>query len=112
MFYQRERRQKFKNVIKRTKQQWEFPQKKRTKRNFVNNAGRFKKESAGPEEIAYLQVQKNMNWTTEIKIKLINIDDDKRNKGREFMKRFKEKLDIKASVNIHKLRNNASRFQK
>ena len=39
------------------------------------------------------QVQKNMNWTTEIKIKLVKIDNKKQSKSREFMKRVNKKLD-------------------
>lgn len=93
MLYHRERRQKVKNVMKGTKQQWEFPQKQRTTQNLVDNARLFEKEILGTEEDAYWQVQKNMNWTTKIKIKLVKIGNKKKSKGREFMKRVKEKLD-------------------
>ena len=61
MLYHRERRQRVKNVMKGTKQQWEFPQKKRTTQNLVDNAISFEKEILGPEEDAYLQIQNNMN---------------------------------------------------
>ena len=47
--------------MKGTKQQWEFPQKKRTTQNLVDNTISFEKEILGPEEDAYLQIQNNMN---------------------------------------------------
>ena len=68
--------------MKGTKQQWEFPQKQRTTQNLVDNARLFEKEILGPEEDAYLQIQKNMNWATEIKTKLLKIDNKKQSKGR------------------------------
>lgn len=53
MLYHRERRQKVKNVMKGTKQQWELPQKQRTTQNLVDNARLFEKEILGTEEDAY-----------------------------------------------------------
>ena len=51
-----------------------------------------------------------------MKIKLVKIDDEERSKGRKFMKRVKERWNLefpeKASVSMHNLRDNASRFQK
>ena len=51
-----------------------------------------------------------------MKIKLVKIDDEKRSKGRAFIKRVKERWDLEfleqASISMHNLRNNASRFQK
>ena len=51
-----------------------------------------------------------------MKIKLVKIDDEERSKGRGFMKRVNERWNFefpeKASVSVHNLRNNASRFQK
>ena len=34
--------------------------------------------------------RKHLDWTTEMKINLVAIDDEKRRKGRGFMKRVKE----------------------
>ena len=51
-----------------------------------------------------------------MKIKLVKIDDEKRSKGRGFIKRVKERWDLEfleqASISMHIVRNNASRFQK
>ena len=73
----RDERQKGKKFIKRTKQGWdiEFPQK-RTTQNLVDNARRFEKEILRPGGGANTQVRKNIDWTTEMKIKLVKIDDE------------------------------------
>ena len=113
-----EERQKGKNFMKRIKQQWEiaFPQKKRTTENLVYNARRFEKEILRPRGGANIQAQKNIDWTTKMKIKLVKINDEERTKGRGFMKRVKERWDLEfseqESVSMHNLGNNASRFQK
>ena len=114
----REKRQKGKNVMKRIKQRWdiEFPQKKRTTQNLVDHARRFEKEILRPGGGANIQSQRIIGWTTEMKIKLVKIDDEDQSKGRGFMKRVKERWDFEflelASVSMHNLRNNAPRFQK
>ena len=56
----REERRKAKNFMKRIKQQWdiEFPQKKRTTQNLVDNAKRFKNQSLGPAKDASIQAKK------------------------------------------------------
>ena len=80
----------------------------------VDNAKRFEKESLGPGGGANLQVQKNIDSTTEMKIKLVKIDDEEKSKGRG--KRVKERWDLEfteqVSVSMYNLRINASRFQK
>ena len=57
-----------------------------------------------------------MEWTAEMKIKLVKIDDKRGSKDKEFMKRVKQILDLEfleqASVSTHNLRNNTSHFQK
>ena len=114
----REERQKGKNIMKKIKQRWdiEFLQKRRTTQNLVDNVRRFEKESLGPGGGANVQAQKNIDWATEMKIKLIKIDDEEQSKGRGFMKIVKKRWDLEfseeASVSIHNIRNNASRFQK
>ena len=61
-------------------------------------------------------MQKNTEWNTEIKIGLIIIDEEERQKGRGFMKRVKERWDAKhpehATASMQNLRDNASRFKK
>ena len=81
--------------MKRIKQRWdiEFPQKKRTTQTLVDNAKLFGKESLRPED-ANIKAQKNMNWTTEMKIKLAKIDEEERNNGCELMKRIEMGLRI------------------
>ena len=63
-----------------------------------------------------MQAQKNIDWTTEMKVKLVKIDYEERSKGRGFMKRVKERQDLEfpeqASFSMHNLGNNESRFQK
>ena len=114
----REERQKGKKFMKKIKQRWdiEFLQKKRTTQNLVDNARRFRKEILKPGGGANIQAQKNIDWTTEMKIKLVKIDDEEQNKGRGFMKRVKERRDLEfheqASVSMHNFTNNASYFQK
>ena len=82
--------------------------------NLVDNAIRFEKESLGPGGGSNLQIQKNIDWTTEMKIKLVKIDDEERSKGRG--KRVKERWDLEfpkqVGVSMYNLRINASRFQK
>ena len=79
--------------MKRIKWQWdnEFPQKKRTTQNLVDNARRFEKEILRPGGGANLQAQKSIDWTTEMKIKLVKIDDEEWSEDRGFMKRVKER---------------------
>ena len=70
-----------------------------------------------------MEVQQQMNnnrtsleWTTEMKIELVTLDQEERAKGRGFMKRVKDRWDAKypeyQSVSWQKLRDNAARFKK
>ena len=51
-----------------------------------------------------------------MKVRLVQIDNEERNRGRGFMKRVKEKWIVEypehATTSIQKLRNNAARFRK
>ena len=84
--------------------------------NLVDNVKWFEKESLDPGEDANLQAQKNMDWTTEMKIKLLKIDNEEWSKGRGFMKRVKVRRDLEfpqqTRICIYNLTNNASPFQK
>ena len=64
--------------MKKIKQRWEieFPQKK-SRQNLVGNARRFENKSLGPGGGVNMQAQKNIDQTTEMKIKL----DDKERKN-------------------------------
>ena len=50
-----------------------------------------------------------------MKIRLIQIDEEERNKGRGFMKRVKERCDAESecgTISMQNLRDNAARFKK
>ena len=59
---------------------------------------------------------KQLNWTTEMKIDVVIMDKEERAKGRGFMKRVKERWDQKypkyQQASWQKLRDNAVRFKK
>ena len=109
----REERQKGKNFMKRIRRRWDikFPQEKITTQNLVDNARWFENEILRPGGGTNIQAQKNVDWTTEMKMKLLKIDDEERNKGRGFMKRVEERWDL-ASVSMHNPRNNVFHFQR
>ena len=93
------------NFMKRIKARWdaEFPDSKRTAQNLTDNAKKFRKEGWGnqleQEEEAEKVVnevgenRKQLEWTTEMKINLVVMDNEERPKGRGFMKRVKERWD-------------------
>ena len=60
--------------------------------------------------------QKQLEWTTEMKISLVVMDNEERSKGRGFMKRVKERWDQRYleynSASWQKLRDNSTRFKK
>ena len=59
---------------------------------------------------------KQLNWTTEMKINVLIMDQEEGAKGRDFMKRVKESWDQKyleyQQASWQKLRDNAARFKK
>ena len=58
--------------------------------NLVHNAWQFQKESLKPRGGASIQSQKNIDWTTEMKIKLVKIDDEERKKVEDSWKELKK----------------------
>ena len=94
-----EEQQKRKNFMKSIKNRWddEFPEKRRTAQNLVDNASRFEKEGWGGEIVRNrtTKIQVNTEWNIEMKIRLIIIDEGERQKSRGFMKRIKERWDVK-----------------
>ena len=116
----REELQKGKNFMKKIKTRWdiEFPEKKRTEQSLVDNARHFVKEGWGDEEqtlTQVIEVHKNIEWSTEMKIRLIQINEEERKEGRGFMKRVKERWDAESEcgrTSMQKLRDNAARFKK
>ena len=120
-------RRKRKNFMKHIKRRLdlEFLELKRTAQNVVDNARRFKKEGwVNMAELEYPMAEqatpennnKQLNWTTEMKINVIIMDKDNRAKGRRFMKRVKERWDQKypeyQQASCQKLTDNAARFKK
>ena len=115
-----EERQKGKNSMKRINDRWdgEFPEKRRTAQNLVDNVRRFLKEGWGGEIVRNqaTKMQKNTEWNTEMKISPVIIGEEEQRKGGGFIKQFKERWDAKhleqATASMQKLRDNASRFKK
>ena len=126
-------RKRGKNFMKRIKSRWEgeYPASRRTAQNLVDNARRFRNEGWGSaidlenENGAAEQAQaavtagserKSLEWTTDMKVLLVMLDEEERAKGRGFMKRVKERWDVKypeyQSASWQKLRDNAARFKK
>ena len=62
------------------------------------------------------QKQKSVEWTTEMKIVLVMLDEDKGAKDRGLIKRVKDRWDLKysehESASWQKLRDNVARFKK
>ena len=111
----------------RIKARWEaeYPGITRTVHNLIDSAKRFYKEGWGSPVVTEDATQadqtgeverKHLDWTTEMKISLVTIDDEERRKGRGFMKRVKERWDEKypeyRQASWQKLRDNAVRFKK
>ena len=99
-------RGKRKNFMKRIERRWdlEFPESKRTTQILVDNARRFKKEGWRniaereeplAEEATHKNMNKQLNWTTDMKIDVVIMDKEERAKRRGFMKRVKERWDQK-----------------
>lgn len=123
-----EERRRGKGFMRRIKQRWEteYPMHPRTAQNLIDNASRFKKDGIQLRQQGEIQpnlivnneepVRKNLEWTVEMKVNLIMIDQEERAKGRGFMKRVKERWDAKypeyQSASWQKLRDNAARFHK
>ena len=107
---------------------WNYPGIVRTAQSLIDNARRLKKEGWGRqaeiENENELEVQQqigeqtrtSLEWTTEMKIVLVMLDQEERANGRGFMKRVKERSDAKypeyKSASWQKLRDNAARFKK
>ena len=58
--------------------------------NLVDNARRFEIENLRPGRGPTILAQNKIDWTTEMKIKLVKVDDEERSKGRRFMKELKK----------------------
>ena len=122
----REERMKGKNFTKRIKERWhrKYKEKQTTAQNLIDNAKRFAKEGWGTvqegpfnREAQERDTQlKNVEWTTEMKVRLVQIDNEGRKRGRGFMKRVKEgwvnEFPEHATASIQKLRDNAARLGK
>ena len=109
----------------RLKKRWDeqYPEKRnRSKQNLRDNAVRFKRGM----NINIQESQNNTNtrdntstghfeWTNEMKINLLRIEEQGRSRGRGFMKRMKEAWDAiyeEKPMSAQCLRDNAARFRK
>ena len=104
-------RRRGKYFTRRVKERWdaEYPGIVRTAQNLIDNARRFKKEGWGRqaeiENQNEVEVQQqigeqnrtSLEWTREMKIVLVMLDQEERANGRVFMKRVKERWDAKYS---------------
>ena len=96
----RQERRRKKNFMKRAKARWdmEYPASRRTAQNLIDKSRRFKKEGWGrPAELENReeteaqqqsqviggQKRKSIEWTMELKIVLVMLDEDKRAKGED-----------------------------
>ena len=122
-------RKRRRNFMKRIKNRWEaeYPNNRRTAQNLIDNAKDLRKkvgaqikkndQNINQEDVQIQQeISKKMEWTTQMKIKLIMIDEEERVKGRGFMKRVKERWEVEypehSEASWQKLRNNAARFKR
>ena len=70
---------------------------KNRKKNLIDNARRFRKEGwerpaeSEDQDETEVQQRKSIEWTTELKIVLVMLDEDERAKGRGFMKCVKDR---------------------
>ena len=102
-------RRRGKYFMRRVKERWhaEYPGIVRSTQNLIDNARRFKKEGLGRqaeiENQNEVEVQQqigeqnrtSLEWTTEMKIVLVMLDQEERANGRGFMKQVKERWDAK-----------------
>ena len=121
-----EERSKGTGFMLRLKRRWnkQYPEKNRvSKHNLRDNAARsikelemnFGSEKAQIEIEADTTLNKNDKWSTEIKVNLLKIEEQERNRGCGFMKRMKEAWDDiyeNSTMSARTLRNNAARFRK
>ena len=120
-----EERKRGRGFMERLKKRWDeqYPEKhKVSKQNLRDNAVRFKREM----NINMQGRQNNTNnsddtsaghaeWTNEMKINLLTIEERERSRGRGFMKRMKEAWDSiygDKPMSAQCLRDNAARFRK
>ena len=100
-----EERRRGKGLMRRVKQRWdaEYPADPRTAQNLIDNAKRFKKEGWGrpvdnQDEVEVEpqidDTRTSLEWTTEMKILLMILDQEERANGRGFMKSVKDRWDI------------------
>jgi len=108
--------------MNRIKQRWEaeYPSSTHTTKNLINNARRFKLEcNIAPRteaEEARNKIKTSATWTTNMKVRLLQLEKQARQGGRGFMQRLKQIWDIEFTEFRHLdgqcLRDNASRFKR
>ena len=120
-----EERRRGSGFMERLKRRWDekYPEKRNmSKQNLKDNAVRFKREININIEATQDNINgsdntstSNAEWTNEMKINLLRIEEQERSKGRGFIKRMKEAWDSiyeDKPMSALCLRDNAARFRK
>ena len=115
-----EERQKGRGFMERLKRRWheQYPDESNvSKQNLRDNAVRFNtdQEINQGETNNVIERAGNVEWTNEMKINLLRIEDPEKSKGRGFMKRTKEAWNLiydDKPVSAQCLRDNAARIRK
>ena len=110
--------------MKRINEHWdkEFPNNMRTAQSLLDNAKRFTKEGWLEERKDPQQsndkdeTARNIEWTMNMKVNPLLIDEEGWKNGKGFMKRMKDRWDamystLKSAIK-QKLRDNAARYKK
>ena len=126
----KEERAKGKGFMDRVKKRWEveFPNTNHSAKNLAANARIFKKkinEEGAQQQANAMSItdsertscnESNVNWVTDMKVRLVELDKQARAEGRGFMARLKSRWDEEFKEYRHLdaqcLRDNASRFNK
>ena len=118
-------RRRGKGFMDRLKKRWDeqYPEKRnRSKQNLRDNAVRFKRgmniniqESQNNTSTRDNTSTGHFEWTNEMKINLLRIEEQERSRGRGFMKRMNEAWDAiyeEKPMRAQCLRDNAARFHR
>ena len=113
---ERQEMRKGKNFMKRVKARWDTEYKKEGWGRPAELENQDKIEVQQQTQVIGEQKRKSIEWTTDMKIFFVMLDEDELVKGRGFMKCVKNRLDIKypehESASWQKLGSSAARLKK
>ena len=92
---ERQEMRKGKNFMKRVKARWDTEYKKEGWGRPAELENQDKIEVQQQTQVIGEQKRKSIEWTTEMKIVLVMLDEDERAKSRGLMKRVKDRWDVK-----------------